>query len=69
MSQQVADVLFERVIACGVDTIFGFPGDGVDGLLEGQLCRNLVTRRSWTQPGRVPICALLSPTSFDGRMT
>ncbi len=35
MSQQVADVLFERLIAWGVDTIFGFPGDGVDGLFEG----------------------------------
>ena len=35
MSQQVADVLFERLISWGVDTIFGFPGDGVDGLFEG----------------------------------
>jgi pyruvate dehydrogenase (quinone) len=35
MSQQVADVLFERLIAWGVDTIFGFPGDGIDGLFEG----------------------------------
>jgi hypothetical protein len=35
MSQQVADVLFERPIACGVDMIFGFPGDGVGGPLEG----------------------------------
>jgi pyruvate dehydrogenase (quinone) len=34
MSQQVADVLFERLIAWGVDTIFGIPGDGVDGLFE-----------------------------------
>lgn len=35
MSQQVADVLFQRLIACGVDTIFGFSGDGVDGLFDG----------------------------------
>ena len=35
MSKQVADVLFERLIAWGVDTIFGFPGDGIDGLFEG----------------------------------
>ena len=34
MSKLVADVLFERLIAWGVDTIFGFPGDGVDGLFE-----------------------------------
>src|SRR5665213_1598060 len=35
MSKQVADVLFDRLIAWGVDTIFGFPGDGIDGLFEG----------------------------------
>ena len=35
MSKQVADILFERLIAWGVDTIFGFPGDGIDGLFEG----------------------------------
>lgn len=35
MSKQVADVLFERLIAWGVDTVFGFPGDGIDGLFEG----------------------------------
>ncbi len=35
MSKQVADILFERLIAWGVDTIFGLPGDGIDGLFEG----------------------------------
>ncbi len=35
MSKLVADVFFERLIAWGVDTIFGFPGDGIDGLFEG----------------------------------
>ena len=35
MSKQVADVFFERLIAWCVDTIFGFPGDGVNGLFEG----------------------------------
>lgn len=35
MSKKVADVLIERLIHWGVDTIFGFPGDGVDGLFEG----------------------------------
>jgi pyruvate dehydrogenase (quinone) len=35
MSELVADTLFERLIAWGVDTIFGFPGDGIDGLFEG----------------------------------
>ncbi len=35
MGKQVADILFDRLIEWGVDTIFGFPGDGIDGLFEG----------------------------------
>lgn len=35
MSKIVADILFDRLIDWGVDTIFGFPGDGIDGLFEG----------------------------------
>ncbi len=34
MSKQVADSIVERLIDWGVDTIFGFPGDGVDGMFE-----------------------------------
>lgn len=30
----VADTIVERLIAWGVDTIFGLPGDGVDGMFE-----------------------------------
>ena len=30
----VADMIVERLIAWGVDTIFGLPGDGVDGMFE-----------------------------------
>ena len=33
--QTVADMLMERLIGWGVDTIFGYPGDGVNGLFEG----------------------------------
>ncbi|HEX4065248.1 MAG TPA: thiamine pyrophosphate-dependent enzyme [Acidobacteriaceae bacterium] len=34
MAKQVSDVVVERLIDWGVDTIFGFPGDGVDGFFE-----------------------------------
>jgi len=34
MSKTVADLLAERLISWGVDTIFGFPGDGVNGIFE-----------------------------------
>ncbi len=34
MAKTVADVLVERLIDWGVDTIFGLPGDGVNGIFE-----------------------------------
>jgi pyruvate dehydrogenase (quinone) len=34
MAKMVADIFVERLIDWGVDTIFGFPGDGVDGMFE-----------------------------------
>ncbi|HTW44351.1 MAG TPA: thiamine pyrophosphate-dependent enzyme [Acidobacteriaceae bacterium] len=34
MAKQVTDTVVERLVEWGVDTIFGFPGDGVDGLFE-----------------------------------
>ena len=34
MAKQVTDLVVERLIEWGIDTIFGFPGDGVDGLFE-----------------------------------
>jgi len=34
MSMTTADLLIERLIAWGVDTIFGLPGDGINGIFE-----------------------------------
>lgn len=34
MAKTVSDVVVERLIEWGVDTIFGLPGDGVDGFFE-----------------------------------
>ncbi|MFL6213737.1 MAG: thiamine pyrophosphate-dependent enzyme [Blastocatellia bacterium] len=34
MAKTVADLLVERLIEWGVDTIFGLPGDGVNGIFE-----------------------------------
>jgi pyruvate dehydrogenase (quinone) len=34
MAKTIADIMVERLIAWGVDTIFGLPGDGVDGFFE-----------------------------------
>lgn len=35
MAKSVSDILVERLHEWGVEVIFGFPGDGVDGLFEG----------------------------------
>jgi len=34
MAKVVSDLLVERLLEWGVDTIFGLPGDGVDGFFE-----------------------------------
>ena len=34
MAKTAADILFERLIDWGVDTIFGLPGDGINGFFE-----------------------------------
>ena len=34
MAKTTADVLFERLVAWGVDVIFGLPGDGINGFME-----------------------------------
>lgn len=34
MAKQISDLVVERLIEWGVDTVFGFPGDGIDGLFE-----------------------------------
>jgi pyruvate dehydrogenase (quinone) len=29
-----ADILIEKLIEWGVDTVFGLPGDGINGIME-----------------------------------
>jgi len=41
MTSTTADLLVERLIDWGIDTIFGFPGDGINGIFE-----SLRTRQS-----------------------
>ena len=35
MSKIASELLVERLIAWGVDTVFGLPGDGINGIMEG----------------------------------
>src|SRR5919206_2021088 len=34
MATTAADVLVETMLAWGVDTVFGIPGDGINGIME-----------------------------------
>ena len=34
MAKTVADMLVERLVEWGVNTIFGYPGDGINGIFE-----------------------------------
>src|SRR5438105_6705228 len=34
MAKNTSDILIERLLDWGVDTIFGYPGDGVNGIFE-----------------------------------
>jgi pyruvate dehydrogenase (quinone) len=41
MDQTVGESLARRLVAWGVDTVFGLPGDGINGLMEGfRRCRD-----------------------------
>src|SRR5690606_41962235 len=35
MTRIVSETLIERLVAWGVDTVFGLPGDGINGIMEG----------------------------------
>src|SRR5918912_2743138 len=35
MGKIATDLLVERLIDWGVDTVFGLPGDGINGIMEG----------------------------------
>jgi glyoxylate carboligase len=45
MPETASDLLLERLIHRGIDTIFGLPGDGIDGLWEALRSR----RRRWAR--------------------
>src|ERR671939_732461 len=34
MADTAADILIETIIDWGVDTVFGLPGDGINGIME-----------------------------------
>ncbi len=39
MAKTVADMIVDRLIAWDIDTVFGLPGDGINGLFEAMRTR------------------------------
>ena len=61
MGSTTADLLIERLVDWGVDTVFGFPGDGINGILEALRTHQDAITRSRSAPpfprcGSRPMC-------------
>ncbi len=68
MSTTVSDLLVERLIAWGVDTIFGFPGDGVNGLFEALRNRQHDIRFIQVRHEEAAAFAAVGYAKFTGRL-
>jgi pyruvate dehydrogenase (quinone) len=68
MATTVADLLVERLIAWGVDTIFGFPGDGIDGLFEGLRTRQKQIRFVQVRHEEAAAFAACGYAKYTGRL-
>jgi glyoxylate carboligase len=63
MAKQISDLIVERLIEWGVDTIFGFPGDGVDGFFES--LRTHQDKLKFIQVRHEEAAALAMPSTRD----
>jgi pyruvate dehydrogenase (quinone) len=68
MSTTVADLLVERLIAWGVDTIFGFPGDGVNGIFEALRTRQKQIRFVQVRHEEAAAFAACGYAKYTGRL-
>jgi pyruvate dehydrogenase (quinone) len=64
----VADLLVERLIAWGVDTIFGLPGDGIDGLFEALRTREKEIRFVQVRHEEAAAFAACGYAKYTGRL-
>jgi pyruvate dehydrogenase (quinone) len=68
MAKQVADLLFERLISWGVDTIFGLPGDGIDGMFESLRIRQKELRFIQVRHEEAAAFAACGYEKYTGRL-
>jgi pyruvate dehydrogenase (quinone) len=64
----VADLLVDRLIAWGVDTIFGLPGDGIDGLFEALRTREKQIRFIQVRHEEAAAFAACGYAKYSGRL-
>ncbi|HWH52952.1 MAG TPA: thiamine pyrophosphate-dependent enzyme [Gemmatimonadaceae bacterium] len=68
MSATVADLLVERLIAWGVDTVFGFPGDGINGIFESLRTRQKEVRFIQVRHEEAAAFAACGYAKYTGRL-
>jgi pyruvate dehydrogenase (quinone) len=68
MSKTVADTLIERLVSWGVDTIFGYPGDGVNGLFESLRTHQEVIRFIQVRHEEAAAFAACGYAKYTGRL-
>src|SRR5204862_1689850 len=64
----VADVLVDRLLAWGVDTIFGYPGDGINGIFEALRTRQDKIRFIQVRHEETAAFAACGYAKFTGRL-
>jgi pyruvate dehydrogenase (quinone) len=68
MGMTAADLLVERLIAWRVDTIFGFPGDGINGIFEALRTRQSQIRFIQVRHEEAAAFAACGYAKYSGRL-
>src|SRR5919202_263945 len=68
MAPTVAELLIDRLIDWGVDTIFGFPGDGINGIMEALRTRQDKIRFIQVRHEEAAAFAAVGYAKYTGRL-
>src|SRR6266508_2622640 len=68
MAKTTADLVIERLINWGIDTIFGLPGDGVNGLFEALRTRQEKIRFIQVRHEEAAALAACGYAKYTGRL-
>src|SRR3954462_13959426 len=68
MPETASDLMIERLCDWGVDTIFGLPGDGINGLMEALRTRHDRIRYIHVRHEEVAAMAAVGYAKFTGKL-